>query len=653
LSASWRVGTSTRARVRNALDRRLAGLAHLDGALFLVVPAVVAALSTQAPRTVRDDGTTNDHREIAGVLRDGQYTLALELRRATWRPNAPSELDVDVFAFAEAGRPASVPGPLIRVPSGTRLRITIRNDLPERATVHGLHEHDGTRDSVVLAPGESRELRFVSQRVGTFAYFARTTAAPTLLSRRADSQLVAAFIVDSAGTDPRAANARERLLVITAWDDSLPNPASPFGPRQVYAINGRSWPYTERLTYDQGDSVRWRVLNLSQHVHPMHLHGMYFRVQARGTPFADSAFGAAARSVVTEFLTPGETMTMGWSAERAGNWLFHCHTINHIDEALRLGAAAAPDAHADHGTATDVMAGLVTAISVRPATAATSAAPTAPPRRLRLFVTERAATPRGEPSLAYVLQRDAREPARDSLELPGSTLELRQDEPTAITVVNRSQQSTAVHWHGMELESIYDGVAGWSGFGTSVAPIIAPGDSFVVHMTPPRAGTFIYHTHAGELAQLTGGLYGALLVRARDSRPDPLERVIVLGDSTTDSIRARGPASMINGRRSPAPIELVADATHRLRFISIGAVAIKRVRLLAGDTVQRWMPVAKDGAEFPSARRVLTAASQVLAPGETMDVLVTPPRAGTLVLEVTSTYGPTVITRVPVQVQPR
>jgi hypothetical protein len=35
---------------------------------------------------------------------------------------------------------------------------------------------------------------------------------------------------------------------------------------------------------------------------------------------------------------------------------------------------------------------------------------------------------------------------------------------------------------------------------------------------------------------------------------------------------------------------------------------------------------------------VKRTADQVLAPGETMDVLVTPTRAGTLVLEVTSTY---------------
>lgn len=621
-------------------------------ALLLVAPVVVVALGARAPRAVSNDATTNDHREIAGVLRDGEYTLALVLHRATWRPNAPSELAIEVPAFAEAGRMASVPGPLIRVPAGTRLHITIRNDLGQRATVHGLHDHEGARDSVVLAPDESREVRFVARRVGTFAYFARTTVTPTIFGRRDDSQLMAAFVVDPTGTDPRAANARERVLVITAWDDTLPNPASLYGPRQVYAINGRSWPFTERLAYDEGDSIRWRVLNLSQHSHPMHLHGTYFRVTSRGTPFTDTTFGAASRLVVTEFLSPGVTMAMDWKAERAGNWLFHCHTINHIDEALRLGAAAASNAHADHRTATDVMAGLVTAISVRPA-AATVAAPTAPQRRLRIVVTERSAPGRGRPSLAYVLQRTAREPARDSLELPGSTLELRQGEPTAITVVNRSRQPTAVHWHGMELESFFDGVAGWSGAGTRVAPIIAPGDSFVAHMTPPRAGTFIYHTHAAELAQLTGGLYGAMIVRPRDSRADPHERVIVLADSTADSLPARTPPSMINGRRDPAPIELRAGATYRLRLISIGAVTRKQVRLLDGGTVLRWTPVAKDGAEFPLAQRVESAADQILAAGETLDVLLTPTRAGDLVLEVTSAYGPPITSRVPVRVHPR
>ena len=39
-----------------------------------------------------------------------------------------------------------------------------------------------------------------------------------------------------------------------------------------------------------------------------------------------------------------------------------------------------------------------------------------------------------------------------------------------------------------------------------------PGQSFIVRITPPRAGTFIYHTHWHDEAQLAGGLYGPLLV---------------------------------------------------------------------------------------------------------------------------------------------
>lgn len=623
-------------------------------ALLLTAPTLAAVLGARGLRSVRGDAITNDHRTIAGVLRDGEYVLALELRRASWYPNAPTALAVDVPLFGEAGRPASAPGPMIRVPAGTRMRVTVRNDLAQRATVHGLHDHGGSRDSIVLGPGESREVRFTSEQVGTFAYFARTSVTPTIFGRRDDSQLMAAFIVDPAGTDPHDANARERLLVITAWDDSVRNPASPYGPRQVYAINGRSWPFTERLAYDEGDSIRWRVLNLSQHSHPMHLHGTYFRVRSRGTPFADT-LDASSRLAVTEFLPPGATMTMEWAADRPGNWLFHCHTINHIDEALRLGVPAASDGHADHGNATDVMAGLVMAISVRARATAVSRED-APRRRLRLMVTERAAAGGGAPSLAYVLQRGRGEPARDSLELPGSTLELRQDEPTAITVVNRSTQPTAVHWHGMELESLYDGVAGWSGAGTRVAPIIAPGDSFIAHMTPPRAGTFIYHTHAGELAQLTGGLYGALIVRPRRERVDPAERVIVLADSTLDPIAGRisgrTPPSMINGHQEPDPITLRAGVAHRLRFISIGAVTGKQVQLQDSTRLLEWTPVAKDGAEHPIADRRAGLATVNLAAGETFDVLFTPAREGPLVLVVTSAYGPPITTRVPIRVTP-
>ena len=60
----------------------------------------------------------------------------------------------------------------------------------------------------------------------------------------------------------------------------------------------------------------------------------------------------------------------------------------------------------------------------------------------------------------------------------------------------------------MELESYYDGVHGFGGIGLRMTPLIQPGESFVVRFTPPRTGTFIYHTHLHDRRQLTSGLYG-------------------------------------------------------------------------------------------------------------------------------------------------
>ena len=89
---------------------------------------------------------------------------------------------------------------------------------------------------------------------------------------------------------------------------------------------------------------------------------------------------------------------------------------------------------------------------------------------------------------------------------------LKRGEPVSIAVLNKLPESTAVHWHGIELESYYDGVAGYSGEGKRIAPAIEPGESFEARFTPPRSGTFIYHTHVDEVRQQQAGLAGPLIV---------------------------------------------------------------------------------------------------------------------------------------------
>jgi hypothetical protein len=97
--------------------------------------------------------------------------------------------------------------------------------------------------------------------------------------------------------------------------------------REFTALNGRSWPYTERLRYTLGDSVRWRIVNVSFQPHPMHLHGFFFRVDSHGIARigTDSLYTPEQRRMaVTEVVGIGETASIVWSPDRPGGWIFHC-----------------------------------------------------------------------------------------------------------------------------------------------------------------------------------------------------------------------------------------------------------------------------------------------------------------------------------------
>jgi FtsP/CotA-like multicopper oxidase with cupredoxin domain len=285
--------------------------------------------------------------------------------------------------------------------------------------------------------------------------------------------------------------------------------------------------------------------------------------------------------------------------------------------------------HDEHDVATHAlqgMAGLVLGIhSVERAHAAADAATAAAPtRHLRLFaqqapaVSDRLMRPSG-----YVLARD-REPRPDSVSVPGPPLLLTRGETTAITVINRTGELTTVHWHGMELESIYDGVAGWSGAGSNLAPLIAPGDSFTVTFTPPRAGTFIYHTHMDEGMQLATGAYGPLLVLEPGERFEPATDIELMLGRAVDAGANR---HALNGRSEPPPIDVTVGTTYRLRIISMLPAAPVAVDLRTADGLLEWRPLAKDGALLPAAlRRSGPAAIDGMGVGETYDFLWTPAR---------------------------
>jgi FtsP/CotA-like multicopper oxidase with cupredoxin domain len=134
-------------------------------------------------------------------------------------------------------------------------------------------------------------------------------------------------------------------------------------------------------------------------------------------------------------------------------------------------------------------------------------------------------------------------------------------------VKNLTGQPTAIHWHGIELESYYDGVAGWTGSGEQTTPAIAPGTSFVARMTLPRAGTFIYHTHWHDEEQLLNGVYGPLIVLEPGHKYDPEhDRTIVF---STGQYPPLGLMLLVNGTPQPDPWVLHTGTQYRFRFINI------------------------------------------------------------------------------------
>jgi len=612
----------------------------LSGACLLsaLVAPTPRTRSIAAPALV----IANDNTKPAGRLDSTTLSISLELRDASWQPGGPNTRPIRVFAFAEAGHAPSVPGPLIRVRAGTTVQASLANRLDRRAVVYGFHDHSGHADSVILAPGETRRVSYRAVSPGTFFYRGRTTVDAKSIGRTEDSQLAGALVVDAPGDSTRA---HERVMVVTAFDDTVKATGYPDDHFQAFAINGLSWPRTETLTYSIGDTVTWRVINASAHAHPMHLHGFHYVVEARGYELADTAFAPADRHLaVTELLRTTATMRVSWVASRPGNWLFHCHLIQHIATSLRLDHDARGRVMA-HDHAQDVMSGLVVALRVRGTVPPPPLTPTAvaPRRRLHLFVTERQTS--AGAAMSYVLQEGDERPSADSIRRPGTTLEVQQGQPADIVVTNLAHRETAVHWHGLELDSYYDGVAGWSGIGTIVAPVIAPGDSFVARITPPRAGTFIYHTHVDELAQLPAGLFGAFIVLPNGTtHRDTTERLLLLTDDGLE-----------RGSETGAPpgdsttIVLRAGVTHRLRIISIGTEATYRIRLLSDSAVVTWRPVAKDGAELPASLSAESPAMVVMSVGETLDVAVRRDQPGRLTLELRK--GGVTYYRVPVEVR--
>lgn len=389
-----------------------------------------------------------------------------------------------------------------------------------------------------------------------------------------------------------------------------------YGFLEALTINGKSWPFTEKFKPSVGDTLDWKIINGSRRNHPMHLHGFFYEVLSIGSVEKDDIYTKEnQRLVVTEFMRGLTTMEMRWSPTRPGNWLFHCHLSFHVSPEIRLPLAEEHDQKHNH------MAGLVMGIEVQPGE--TDLISKGEVKKMDLYVNEYS----DDPNSIFGFSLDP-EFKPDSIHLsdPGPLLLLEQYRTTEVTVRNRMSQATSVHWHGLELDSWADGVANFSASDGKVSPIVNPGESFTYKLSQMRPGTFIYHSHLNDIEQLTGGLYGPLVITPEGESYDYETNHIYIYQVKRPLFE-----SAVNGivRSKPQPDkEIKVGDSHRLRLINIapaGNIRLEMTKDSLSYPLQAW---AKDGADLPENQQLMVDVGYNIGVGETIDYIFNPTKAG-------------------------
>lgn len=228
----------------------------------------------------------------------------------------------------------TVPGPTLQVTEGDTVRVTLKNELTQETSIHwhGLHirnDMDGVPPFTqpAVRPGESFTYDFIASHAGTFMYHPHQNSVAQI-----DKGLYGAFIIDPQSQQATKFD-REFTVVMGAWqvmenmESHEGNPMSGMAMDYNYfTLNGKAFPDTGPWTVKKGDLVRIRLLNISNLVHPMHLHGHDFKVVAKD----GEALRPELQQVVnTLSVNAGETYDIVFLANNPGTWVFHCHELHH------------------------------------------------------------------------------------------------------------------------------------------------------------------------------------------------------------------------------------------------------------------------------------------------------------------------------------
>ena len=227
------------------------------------------------------------------------------------------------------------PGPTIEAVEGDKVRIFVTNRLPEHTTIHwhGLRLPNGM-DGVGgltqphIPPGKTFVYEFQLEAHGTFMYHPHADEMVQMAMG-----MMGMFIVHpkDRGTMPVD---RDFVFLLAAYDI---DPGS-YTPRvnemtdfNMWTFNSRVFPGIDPLPVRAGDRVRIRFGNLTMTNHPIHLHGYSFEVAGTDGGWIPPA---ARWPEVTADVAVGQMRAIEFTADRPGDWAFHCHKSHHTMNAM-------------------------------------------------------------------------------------------------------------------------------------------------------------------------------------------------------------------------------------------------------------------------------------------------------------------------------
>ena len=197
-------------------------------------------------------------------------------------------------------------------------------------------------------------------------------------------------------------------------------------------------------------------------------------------------------------------------------------------------------------------------------------------------------------------------------QVPGPQIRVKEGDRVRVVFKNELPESTAIHFHGLELPNDQDGVP----FITQ--PPVKPGETYTYEFTVPNAGSHMYHSHHNAAKQVGLGLLGAFIVEPR--RPRKVEKVdvdhvMILNDGFH--------GYTLNGKGFPATEPIVAKLGQkvRIRFMNEGMM-IHPMHLHG----MHMTVIDKDGWAQPAPWKCDTLN---VAPGERWDVIVNCNNPGT------------------------